>query len=185
MTSEHCSSEITELAKTLLKVQRQLQPVLKDSENPFTKSWYASLKSVMAACRDALFDNGIWLCQSPVPVDSPGCLGLVTKLTHAESGQWQSSLAVVPLPKADPQGLGSAITYARRYTLCAMLGIVTEDDDAEEAKMPAKQAENARRARNAPQAQKGVSDKAGTRNVFTRRLKIDTTAWRFLRPAAH
>lgn len=185
MTSEHCSSEITELAKTLLKVQRQLQPVLKDSENPFTKSWYASLKSVMAACRDALFDNGIWLCQYPVPVDSPGCLGLVTKLTHAESGQWQSSLAVVPLPKADPQGLGSAITYARRYTLCAMLGIVTEDDDAEEAKMPAKQAENARRARNAPQAQKGVSDKAGTRNVFTRRLKIDTTAWRFLRPAAH
>ena len=181
----HCSSEITELAKTLLKVQRQLQPVLKDSENPFTKSWYASLKSVMAACRDALFDNGIWLCQYPVPVDSPGCLGLVTKLTHAESGQWQSSLAVVPLPKADPQGLGSAITYARRYTLCAMLGIVTEDDDAEEAKMPAKQAENARRARNAPQAQKGVSDKAGTRNVFTRRLKIDTTAWRFLRPAAH
>lgn len=160
MTSEHCSSEITELAKTLLKVQRQLQPVLKDSENPFTKSWYASLKSVMAACRDALFDNGIWLCQYPVPVDSPGCLGLVTKLTHAESGQWQSSLAVVPLPKADPQGLGSAITYARRYTLCAMLGIVTEDDDAEVAKVPAKQTEGARRTRNAPQTQKGVSDKA-------------------------
>jgi ERF superfamily. len=71
----------------------------------------------MDACRDALIQNGIWLCQYPVPVEQPNAIGLVTKLTHAESGQWQSSLAVVPLPKADPQGMGSAITYARRYAL--------------------------------------------------------------------
>ena len=57
----------------------------------------------------------------------------MTKLTHTESGQWQSSIAVVPLPKADPQGMGSAITYARRYALTAMLGLVTEDDDGEAA----------------------------------------------------
>ena len=53
----------------------------------------------MDACRDALIENGIWLCQYPVPVEQPNSLGLVTKLTHAESGQWQSSLAVVPLPR--------------------------------------------------------------------------------------
>lgn len=154
MNSAYQSQDITELAKALLNVQRQLQPIPKDSENPFTKSWYASLRSVMAACRDALLDNGIWLCQYPVPVDTPDCLGLVTKLTHAESGQWQSSLAVVPMPKADPQGMGSAITYARRYALTAMLGMVTEDDDGEGAKAGQKSAARAKRATNCPQSQK-------------------------------
>lgn len=56
-------------------------------------------------------------------------MGLVTKLTHAESGQWQSSLMVMPLPKPDPQGYGSAMTYSRRYALSALIGIVTEEDD--------------------------------------------------------
>lgn len=99
----------------------------KDANNPFTKSKYATLNSVMESCRDALLSNGIWLCQYPVPAE-PGYLGLVSKLTHAESGQWQSSLAVVPLPKADPQGVGISMTYMRRYALSAMLGIVTEGD---------------------------------------------------------
>ena len=151
------SQENTELAKALLNVQRQLQPATKDSENPFTRSWYASLKSVMDTCRDALLNNGIWLCQYPVPVETPNCLGLMTKLTHVESGQWQSSLAVVPLPKADPQGMGSAITYARRYALTAMLGMVTEDDDGESAKSAQKTVTHARRPVNATQTQKAPS----------------------------
>ena len=75
---------ITELAKALLNVQRTMQPIVKDAENPFTKIWYASLKSVMDACRDALIENGIWLCQYPGPVEQSNSLGLVTKLTHAE-----------------------------------------------------------------------------------------------------
>ena len=129
------SKDITELAKALLAVQSQLQPALKDAENPFTKSSYATLNSVMDTCRAALLTNGILMTQFPVPAET-GHLGLATKLIHAESGQWHSSLAVVPLPKADPQGYGSAQTYARRYALCAMLGIVTEDDDGEGAKMP-------------------------------------------------
>lgn len=125
--SEYTSQEVGELAKALINVQRQLQPATKDANNPFTKSRYATLNSVMDSCREALLSNGIWLCQYPVPAES-GCLGLVTKLTHAESGQWQSSLAVVPLPKADPQGVGISMTYTRRYALSAMLGIVTEED---------------------------------------------------------
>ena len=132
--NKYQSENITELAKALLNVQRTVQPIAKDAENPFTKSWYASLNSVMDACRAALIENDIWMCQHPVPVEQPNSLGLVTKLTHAESGQWQSSLAVVPMPKADPQGMGSAMTYARRYALTAMLGMVTEDDDGEGAK---------------------------------------------------
>ena len=59
--NQYQSENITELAKDLLNVQRTVQPVTKDAENPFTKSWYASLNSVMDACRDALIENGIWL----------------------------------------------------------------------------------------------------------------------------
>lgn len=126
--STYCSAEITELARAMLKVQADLQPALKDRENTFSHSRYATLNSVMEACREALISNGIWLAQYPIPVEA-GHMGLVTKLTHAESGQWQSSLMVMPLSKADPQGYGSAMTYSRRYALSALIGIVTEEDD--------------------------------------------------------
>lgn len=158
------SENITELAKALLNVQRTVRPVTKDAENPFTKSWYASLNSVMDACRDALIENGIWLCQYPVPVEQPNSLGLVTKLTHAESGQWQSSIAVVPLPKADPQGMGSAITYCRRYALTAMLGMVTEDDDGEGARTGRKTPSRPKLPVNAPEARKETSPDANIKN---------------------
>ena len=150
------STEISELAKALINVQRTIQPAIKDATNPFVHNRYATLNSVMDSCREALLGNSIWMTQFPVPVE-PGYLGLVTKLTHAESGQWQSSLAVVPLPKADPQGMGSAMTYARRYALSAMLGIVTDDDDGEDAKMPAKTASPPRRPQNAHLTHKDAS----------------------------
>ena len=152
--NQYQSENITDLGKALLCVQRTVQRATKDAENPLTKSWYASLNSVMDACRDALIQNGIWLCQYPVPVEQPNSLGLVTKLTHAESGQWQSSLAVVPLPKADPQGMGSAMTYARRYALTAMLGMVTEDDDGEGARTGRKTPSRPKLPVNAPESQK-------------------------------
>ena len=129
---QYTSPEVIDLAKALIAVQHTQQPAIKDRENPFAKSRYATLNSVMDSCRDALLTNGIWVTQYPVPAEA-GHLGLVTKLTHAESGQWQSSLLVMPLPKADPQGYGSAMTYARRYALSALLGMVTEDDDDGEA----------------------------------------------------
>ncbi|WP_043640016.1 ERF family protein [Desulfovibrio sp. TomC] len=149
------STEISELAKALINVQRTIQPAIKDATNPFVHNRYATLNSVMDSCREALLGNSIWMTQFPVPAE-PGYLGLVTKLTHAESGQWQSSLAVVPLPKADPQGMGSAMTYARRYALSAMLGIVTDDDDGEDAKMSTKTASPSRSPQNAPLAHKGT-----------------------------
>lgn len=137
----YCSENINELALAMIDVQKQMTPAAKDGKNPFIGNNYATLNSVMESCRDILLAHGIWLTQLPVPAPlelGPGYLGLMTKLTHAESGQWQSSLTVIPLPKADPQGMGSAITYARRYALTAMLGMITEDDDAESAKLPPK-----------------------------------------------
>ncbi len=132
METTFSSDKITDLATTMISVQQALTPALKDATNTFTNSSYATLKSVMDVCRETLLQNGIWLTQYPVPVET-GHLGLVTKIIHAATGQWQASLIVMPLPKSDPQGYGSALTYARRYGVSALLGIITEDDDAEGA----------------------------------------------------
>lgn len=114
----------------MLKVQKAVRPACKDKLNDFTHSRYATINSVMEACGEALINAGIWVTQYPVPVDGNGSLlGLVTKLVHAESGEWQESLLVMPLPKTDPQ----ALTYARRYGLSSMTGLVTKDDDANSA----------------------------------------------------
>lgn len=82
-----CSPQITELSKALIAVQKNLQPAIKDATNPFCKNRYATLNSIMDSCRDALLDNGILLTQYPIPVEGEN-LGLVTKLVHAESGQY-------------------------------------------------------------------------------------------------
>ena len=124
-----CSEKVTNLAKAMILVQKKLRPAVKDNYNGFTQSRYATLNSVMEACGEALIEAGIWVTQYPVPVDGEGKLGLVTKLVHAESGEWQESLIVMPLAKNDPQSYGSALTYARRYGLSSMVGLVTEDDD--------------------------------------------------------
>ena len=130
MNNIMCAEKITNLAKAMLEVQKVVRPAMKDKLNSFTQSRYATLNSVMEACSEALINAGIWVTQYPVPVEGDGKLGLITKLVHAESGEWQQSLLVMPLSKTDPQGYGSALTYARRYGLSALVGIVTEDDDA-------------------------------------------------------
>lgn len=168
------STEITTLAKALIEVQSELVPATKDATNPFTRSTYATLNSVMEACRDVLLKHGIWLTQLPVPAPSElgaGYIALVTKLTHAESGEWQSSLTVIPLPKADPQGMGSALTYARRYALVAMLGMVTEDDDGESAKIPPKMAERSKSSVSRCQTKKRALDRETQGEKFSEALK--------------
>ena len=127
-----CSEEIKELAGAMLKVQAEINPATKDGENPFAKARYATLNSVVEASREALLGHGLWLVQYSVPAEA-GHLGLMTKLIHAASGQWQASLMVMPLTKGDPQGYGSALTYARRYSMATLVGLVVEDDDGEAA----------------------------------------------------
>lgn len=171
------STEIDKLAKALIEVQRELAPATKDATNLFTKSRYATLNSVMESCRDVLLSHGIWLTQLPVPAPvelGPGHIGLLTKLTHAASGQWQSSLAVIPLPKVDPQGMGSAITYARRYALTAMLGMVTEDDDGESAKIPPKIAERSKSPVSRCQTKKHAQDRETQGCSFSGALKCSS-----------
>ena len=132
----YCSDDVRQLAKAMLQVQKELAPVTKDATNPYTRSKYATLNAIMDVCKPVLLSHGIWLTQITVPSE-PGTVAILSRLVHAETGQYQAALTVLPLQKPDCQGAGSAITYARRYALTAMLGMVTEDDDdAESTKLP-------------------------------------------------
>lgn len=127
------SDKIDELAKALSKAQQDIITVSTDSKNPFFKSNYASLPAILKALREPLAANGLAFVQSSDSVE--GKCYIETVLMH-ESGQWISGSYPVNPTKNDPQGLGSATTYARRYALCAMLGIAQEDDDGQMASRP-------------------------------------------------
>lgn len=124
------SENLNELFCALAKAQGKIQPASKDKSNPFFKSKYADLSSVWDACRDALSENGLSLVQFP-QTRSDG-LYLISILGHS-SGQWMKSEVQIPLIKNDPQSIGSAITYFRRYSLSALVGVAPEDDDGEKA----------------------------------------------------
>ena len=120
------STEINKIFEALSKCQGQMESAKKDSENPFFKSSYADLSSCWETLRKPLTDNGLSVIQ--LPMEGKDSLKLTTILGH-NSGQWISSLIEVTPTKRDPQGLGSALTYARRYALMAITGIAPEDDD--------------------------------------------------------
>lgn len=114
-----------------VKAQAAFGPALKSSSNPHFKSRYADLSACVEAVIDALNANGIAMVQKSVPVDSGVC---VETLFLHESGESMSSGPLhVPASKNDAQGYGSAMTYARRYSLMAACGIAPEDDDGNAA----------------------------------------------------
>jgi len=121
------SDEINELATALAKAQGEIEGATKDTENPFLKSKYADLGSVWAVARKPLSDNGLSVVQTPENCDS-GNISLKTILFHS-SGQWLASILEMPVTKQDPQGYGSAISYARRYSFAAIIGVYSEDED--------------------------------------------------------
>lgn len=124
------SEHINELATALAKAQGILQHASKDASNPFFKSTYATLGSVMDAIRAPFSSNGLSFCQLPRIKDD--AVVVDTMLLHA-SGQWlMSSLSAKP-SKSDVQGVGSTVSYLKRYGLQAMAGIASEDDDGEAA----------------------------------------------------
>ncbi len=125
------SEHIAELALSLSKAQGAIKGALKDSLNPHFKAKYADLASVWDACREQLAKNELSVVQMP-EVSETGGIAVETILMHS-SGQWISSRVVMPLNKPDAHGIGTAITYARRYALAAMVGIAPEDDDGNHA----------------------------------------------------
>jgi hypothetical protein len=124
------SESINELAAALCKAQSQMGGAVKDSSNPFFKSSYADLTSVIKAIKQPFDDNGLSYTQFPV-TDENG-MGVCTRLMHA-SGQWLEGQFTLPVVKRDPQAASSSLTYARRVSLSSIAGIPTADDDAESA----------------------------------------------------
>lgn len=129
------SESIDKLAQALVAVQGAIKPAIRDGTNPHYRSTYATLNSVWDAARPLLAANGLAIVQSVSPSD-PGRVALTTTILHS-SGQWMSDTGYYTTAKDDPQGAGSAITYGRRYGMCAALGIVAdEDDDGNAASTP-------------------------------------------------
>jgi hypothetical protein len=125
------SESIAALAKALTQVQGSVEGAVKGKVNPAFKSKYADLTSVWEACREPLVMNGLSVVQFPGEmIDNR--MTLTTQLSH-ESGEWMRCTLSIPLTKADAQGYGSAVTYARRYALAAVVGVCPEDDDGNAA----------------------------------------------------
>jgi hypothetical protein len=129
------SDSIAKLAGSLAKAQGAMRAALKDSVNPHFRSRYADLAGVWDACREPLASNGLAVIQTPGEIGDK-TIELTTILAH-ESGEWIQSTFTIPVSKPDAQGVGSAVTYARRYALAAMVGIVQDDDDGNAATGPA------------------------------------------------
>lgn len=127
------SEDIKDLAKALSAAQGKIVFAEKSAENPFFHKQYADLASVIKVAKAPLEENGLAVVQT-LQYTEAGALVLNTELLHS-SGQWISGIYPVNPVKNDPQGLGSAVTYARRYAYQALLGIAPagEDDDGNRA----------------------------------------------------
>lgn len=129
-------TQATELWKALAAVQSEVGGVAKDSTNPHFKSKFANRTTILQQLQPVLQKHGLLLTQTPVPPPpgAEGSLALQTSFIHVETGHALTGVAVVPLPKADPQGFGSAMTYTSRYAIISMLALpLVEDDDGNAA----------------------------------------------------
>jgi hypothetical protein len=124
------SPAIASLAGALAKAQGEIAGAAKDKTNPHFKSAYADLASVWDACRAPLSKNALAVMQ-PASANGPH-VTVTTILTHS-SGEWVESDLTMTAQQNTPQGIGSCITYARRYALASMVGIAPEDDDGNAA----------------------------------------------------
>ncbi len=137
MDSEHSavkmqSEKIGALALALALAQGEMTTASKDGENPHFNSKFATLASIWETCRGPLTKNKLAVMQGVSP-SGPGAPGIFWTMLVHESGEWVRSEMPLLLTKADPQGVGSALTYYRRYCLAAMVGIVQDDDDGNAA----------------------------------------------------
>lgn len=126
--------------KDFIEAQKQFEPARKTSDNNFHKSKYADLSVCIDAVKDALNNNNFYLKQ--INHDCENAIAIETVLVHSSGEIISSGILKVPASKQDAQGYGSAMTYARRYSLMAVCGIAPEDDDANSAKSKLKSKED-------------------------------------------
>ena len=123
------------IATALVKAQREFGPALKTSTNPHFRSRYADLSACVEAVLDALNNNGIYLMQ--LTEEHEAGVKVSTTFIHESGEQISGGSLFMPATKHDAQGFGSALSYARRYSLMAACGIAPEDDDGNQASKPA------------------------------------------------
>ncbi len=126
------AEDIKELCTALSKAQGQVENATKSTANLFFKSKYADLASVWDAIREPLSSNGLSVIQQPID-GGVGGITLRTVLMHASGQALESQFTMPVKPNASAQDVGSALTYARRYALMALVGIAPEDDDGNAA----------------------------------------------------
>jgi len=129
------SESIANLAKALSAAQSQIKGALKDSQNPFFKSHYADLASVVDAIREPFAKNGLSYTQPSraIQIGEAWTWVVATRIMHI-SGEWiEGVYPIITVKPNDPQAFGSANTYARRYSLSSVAGVAQVDDDAESA----------------------------------------------------
>jgi hypothetical protein len=124
------SENVADLAAALALAQGEVENASKNSSNPHFRSKYADLAEIINTVRPVFAKHGLAVIQSPSYAD--GLVSVTTLLTH-KSGQWIKDTASAPASKLDAQGVGSAVTYLRRYSLAAFAGIAQEDDDGNAA----------------------------------------------------
>lgn len=125
------SESLKELASALAKAQAEIEGASADKTNPHFRSKYADLGNVVDAIKPAITRHGLSFVQVSHNADSSACIETI--ILHA-SGEWLSCGCVcVPVSKHDAQGYGSALTYARRYSLASAFGVAPEDDDGNAA----------------------------------------------------
>lgn len=127
-------TKMKNIATALVKAQKDFAPALKSNNNPFFKSKYADLSVCIESVIDSLHNNGIALIQKNH--DCENGIKVETILLHESGEQFSGGILHVPAIKNDPQAYGSALTYARRYSLMATCGIAPEDDDGNAASKP-------------------------------------------------
>jgi len=119
------------LSQALVKAQAAMSHAAKDAKNPHFKSAYSSLVSVIDAVRPHLAGNGLGFVQKLHTAD--GGISVETVLIHESGEELSCGILFIPATKQDAQGFGSAISYGKRYSLQAALGIASEDDDGQAA----------------------------------------------------
>lgn len=134
-------ASIANLAAALVRAQGELKNPAFDAKNPHFKSQFASLSAVRAAVVPVLAKHGIWVSQDLTSTDAG--VACTTLLLHSSGESLRFGPLFLPAAKLDPQGFGSAATYARRYSLMAACGVVGDEDDDANAATKAHQANGA------------------------------------------
>ncbi len=173
------SESVAKLFAALVAAGAQFRNPPKDSVNPHFKSKYADLATVLDTVRPVLAAHKLAVIQLPVTLES-GAAALATTVVH-ESGEWIRGTVHLHASKTDPQGIGSALTYARRYGLQAALGIAAdEDDDGHAASRPAAPArQQAARPEQPPAKEpkaKKQDDPKTLAELYSRLMAVETPA---------